>query len=744
MPTVNLSALAGAGQQFFDNNGIPLAGGKLYSYAAGTTTPQTTYTSAAGSVSHTNPIILDSAGRIATGEIWVTAGQNYKFVLKTSAEITLATWDNITGINGTGIASNAANVEYDPPYSGSVATTVEAELAQCVSVLNFGADPTGATDSTVAIQNAVNSLTNLAGPGKLIFPRGTYVTTSAINFPIAWARNTIDFMGSIVRYDGPISVNAAMFTFNRLVNSNAFLNGYLNANNRAGFIFYAVAAPFGGDIASIKKNTVFNCSFQYPTVGCVTIGNQTADGNDLDGADWAFENTYFTHNTPSFAVKVDGDNCFNTLFKHCWFNADSGVSAGPHLLFYKGSSYYMYDNFFGNLANTSDFCIELREGNLTVVGANTEEGSILYTQGMVAERKNIYLANIMVNEGTASATPEYAIYAPVGQISLHSCTFGKADIFPRKIYAGDALFAENVYLGSNAAGTVYGTYELDYPDRCFVEGQYLNNVNVLNGNNNFALWSGASSNDYPFGYQSSGYGTFTVTQNNAYTAQGQYCALVAVSNGYATGNDIDGLQAVVPFNSNQFNGSRNILAVVKGFATGLTGTSTLKLQVKFIDAGGGTYGSNNVTVTPAVADGAFTAMISATPSGVAGPTHVAATIGTGVAGAAANIYVTAFYMFPIYPFTVNGGAHYKSYVDAWTKYPKQLDGFAEYAKAGHLVAGSGTTVQRIDWGAAAPSSGTWTRGDVVFNSSATSGGAAGWMCVASGTPGTWKAMANLA
>jgi hypothetical protein len=78
---VNLSALAGAGQQFFDNNGVILTGGKLYSYAAGTVTPQATYTTAAGTIAHANPIILDSAGRVATGEIWLTAGSNYKFVL---------------------------------------------------------------------------------------------------------------------------------------------------------------------------------------------------------------------------------------------------------------------------------------------------------------------------------------------------------------------------------------------------------------------------------------------------------------------------------------------------------------------------------------------------------------------------------------------------------------------------------------------------------------------------------------
>lgn len=46
--------------------------------------------------------------------------------------------------------------------------------------------------------------------------------------------------------------------------------------------------------------------------------------------------------------------------------------------------------------------------------------------------------------------------------------------------------------------------------------------------------------------------------------------------------------------------------------------------------------------------------------------------------------------------------------------------------------------------AAAPVSGDWLRGDIVWNESPSAGGPPGWMCVVSGTPGTWKAMANLA
>ena len=94
---VFLSPIGGAGWQFFNNDGTVLAGGKLYTYAAGTSTPKTTYTTSAGTIAHANPIVLDSSGRVPGGEIWLTAG-TYKFSIFTSANVLIATYDNISGI----------------------------------------------------------------------------------------------------------------------------------------------------------------------------------------------------------------------------------------------------------------------------------------------------------------------------------------------------------------------------------------------------------------------------------------------------------------------------------------------------------------------------------------------------------------------------------------------------------------------------------------------------------------------
>jgi hypothetical protein len=97
--SVNPSPLAGFAGQFFDNNGTILSGGKIFTYAAGTTTPQVTYTSATGATPHANPIVLDSAGRVPGGEVWLTDGLTYKFVIETATSILIGTYDNIAGIN---------------------------------------------------------------------------------------------------------------------------------------------------------------------------------------------------------------------------------------------------------------------------------------------------------------------------------------------------------------------------------------------------------------------------------------------------------------------------------------------------------------------------------------------------------------------------------------------------------------------------------------------------------------------
>ena len=81
-----------AKMQFFAASGIPLAGGLLYTYAAGTTTPSATYTDSSGGTANSNPIVLDARGE---ANVWLGAA-TYKFKLCDSTNTEIWTVDNIS------------------------------------------------------------------------------------------------------------------------------------------------------------------------------------------------------------------------------------------------------------------------------------------------------------------------------------------------------------------------------------------------------------------------------------------------------------------------------------------------------------------------------------------------------------------------------------------------------------------------------------------------------------------------
>lgn len=140
-------------------------GGTINTYQAGTSTPQATYTTSAGTTTNSTSIAIGANGTPAT-MIWLDVTLSYKFIILDAASNQIGpTFDNIS-------PQTLSTLQFTQTGSGAVTRTAVSKLKDWVSVTDFGADPTGASDSTTAIVNATLSNT------LVYFPDGTYKVTN--------------------------------------------------------------------------------------------------------------------------------------------------------------------------------------------------------------------------------------------------------------------------------------------------------------------------------------------------------------------------------------------------------------------------------------------------------------------------------------------------------------------------------------------------------------------------------------
>lgn len=191
--------------QFFADNGIPLVGGKLFTFAAGTTTPLDTYSSSSLSSPNTNPVVLNSRGEAS---VWL-GPLSYKFMLYTPDDVLVWSVDEIvpaatqtdlsaaitatTAIINTqfaDLASTTNNAQGDALVgfkqsnaagflAGATGQTVSEKLRDVPSITDFGAIPNGATPANAAFDLMA------AAYGFVVFPAGDFLLNSRnIDVPI--------------------------------------------------------------------------------------------------------------------------------------------------------------------------------------------------------------------------------------------------------------------------------------------------------------------------------------------------------------------------------------------------------------------------------------------------------------------------------------------------------------------------------------------------------------------------------
>lgn len=490
---VNLSSLGGAAAQFFDNNGSPLVGGKLYTYAAGTTTPQATYTSSSGLTAHTNPIVLDSAGRVPSGQIWLTEGAVYKFVVTTSTGSTIATYDNIYSILD--FVPDAGNVVYTPPYTASVATTVENKLAQTVSAKDFGAVGDGVTDDTAALQAAINyCFGSVAAPhgyalsytnSALFIPKGTYRISDSLNIR--------SLIGGKIFGEGRFATTIQQTTANKAV---LYTNG-------CGYTTFSDM-----HLQSLASNTGAIFDLNWDNTGGIALQSNT------------FSNLYFSglsnlSVSKGLAIGLGGyQGSENTISNCFFFSLNYGL--------YTANFNALQNIVVGGNFQSCRFGIYVAAGSVTnVYGTGFQNDSFSSGNNQITEGgSDIYVANSVsdqiVAEGCRSESMQFGSFNNGVNAKLSNNSMTPSRIQPWSANASYSLGAIIAGTGTPYICTTAGTSGSTEPTW---SGATVADNTVVWTLYNYAVVSGARTYDrniFPFG-QIANYDNTTIFTGNFFS-----------------------------------------------------------------------------------------------------------------------------------------------------------------------------------------------------------------------------------
>jgi hypothetical protein len=691
--TVNLSLLGGSGWQFSDNNGSPLSGGLLYTYAAGTTTPQATYTSISGVTANTNPVVLDAGGRVQ-GEIWLTDAISYKFVLKTSAGVTIGTYDNVTG-NSSGIyaafsaSSGSSLVGFIQAGVGAVATTVQTRLRESVNVMDFMtaaqiADVQAETltlNCTAAIQAALTASTIV------FFPQGNYLTTGITlnqNQKIYGFGSTLTLStttGTLVQcYNGADALQTSQYSE---------VNGFLLIGGQT-----LTSGSIGLDCGSSARLILRDVHAENFDVGFKIPNAQFGSAYSLK----AYDCNVGLYLKPS--LTGGGSNSWSFYDYQGVGNIISAVLINNQSTFPNHSIYFYNPSLLGNPGNT--FAIfnatasmygGAPEGNRGTAGTLTFDGLSIPYSSVYAYNSKLALIDHFIAEGSgASPVTSYLVAAQNSAIDLNGI-LGYGATLAGKLITCDQT-SQVAISGDAQVPTV------------------LDNVS-FNGTISTAP----------------NFGTVFIAQDNTYNTS-------AFPN-----------EAILPLTSSRSD--------INGSTTSAVGWDSAQGKVGIITFNAaGNQDTNRVR---------FASITSATNAiiGISLKSDVTTEIKFGVYGATvqgtqrtiklyANQWVRVYHV--VSNASITAGSYYVMYssdgvvanvsvtklmiASSATQTAKMWQDFNAIMNGAYNPKIGAVNYSRAD--SVIPTTGTWVKGDVVYNSDPDSGEYIGWVCTVAGSPGTWK------
>lgn len=688
--------------QFFDANGHPLAGGKLYSYSAGTTTPLVTYTDQAGTSANTNPVILDSRGEAS---VWLGTGP-YKLRLTTATDVDIWTVDDIYSEGALSMqellsSAGSSLVGFIQSGTGATYRTVQSKLRDTVSVKDFGAVGDGVADDTAAIHAAIDAAKAVSGA--VYFPVGKYRVTSG--YTNSTVRGDVTLIGEGVDYAASVvgqiktscivldSASASSFFYkqaaaNQLtVRNMAFACAQYvldrkffvtNAGARHNFEnvnFIAVERPFVYEAGTYMQMSV------YQNIRFTNSGSFHSETANLIATLVVIDNIDVEGTMPINSAKIMCDlSGMRVVRGRNVLIEPAAPSTGWTAL--KLQNNYDSDWTRFPTATFDGLWIEVTTNPLT------------YAVEQVGGRVRISSGNVPMSSSvpyrlTAKGAVEYT------DVSFSGSTTELASLFSLENYQcqvrftnvnfrkGDATITDPRFTFDNCSNSPAG----GVGNEPFTATSFNNQQSEL-------LWAFDGGYPDPGKVLVQGFSgtTFVPTVNATFGRSLSIVPSAGSINAFVQGR----LRGSFPQGGQMF-------VVVRGTLPTIPSGS---LEMTFL-FNGTNIGGGKVWL-PADSGTDFVLALPVTAS-TANPT----TMGVRFNGSATTDW-------QLHQLELWIGKSLPSVT--MPSYPQNVQTFA----------------------AAIPTVGEWARGDIIWNNTPSAGGTPGWVCTTGGTPGTWKAMANLA